>query len=100
MKINKNIPLERYTDNVRKLILTPHSPAYTLMLSGIGEKDLNTALRLMRQYKTCENKQEAISAELRARIPWGDDEKVLPIEWKQWFREQWNLVCMAFRRHA
>lgn len=38
MKINKNIPLERYTDNVRKLILTPHSPAYTLMLSGIGEK--------------------------------------------------------------
>lgn len=96
MKINKNIPLEMYTDNVRDIILTPYGSEYTTMLTEIPEEDLNTALRLMREYNTCVNKQKAVNAELCARIPYGG-QRSLPEEWKRWFKEQWIFACAAIR---
>lgn len=75
MRIKLNIPLENYTDNVRKILLRPlkdHSVDYgdisTYICSPqITEEDLETALDILKKTNSQPAKRHKIEAELRIR---------------------------------
>lgn len=74
-KVKIDIPLELYTDNVRKIIersvynlnLTPPHLSSLLCDPEITEKDLETALQLLESAGIERTKQRAIRGELKAR---------------------------------
>lgn len=95
MKINKNIPLEKYTDNVRRIIRTPADIGYTSMLCSMPDEDIKTAMKLMAKYETCKNKQQLCSTELQLR---GMSTSFFTVEWKNWFSREWTKWTGILRK--
>ena len=101
-KVKIDIPLELYTDNVRKIIersvynpnLVPPHLSSLLCDPEITEKDLETALQLLESAGIEKAKQRTIRAELKAR-----KEVVSPDPFPQELREDWiNMQKAAERR--
>ena len=75
MRIKLNIPLENYTDNVRKILLRPlidHSIDYGDISSficspQISDEELETALDILKKTNSQPGKRHKIEAELRIR---------------------------------
>lgn len=96
-KVKIDIPLELYTDNVRKIIerslhdLDAEPPYIASFL--FTEKDLETALHLLEKAKTETTKQKFIRAELEAR-----KEIVNPEVFPEDLRKDWEDMRKAAER--
>lgn len=93
-----DIPLELYTDNVRKIIersvynpnLVPTYLSSLLCDPEITEKDLKTALKLLEKAGIEVVKQRLIRSELKAR-----KEKVTPEPFPEDLRKEWEDMRKA-----
>ena len=95
MRINKKIPLKKFTDNVRCIILMPEGGEYTSMICTMPEQDIKTAISVMEGYDICKNKQELCKTELRMReIP---GRYHLQGQWREWFSVEWLKVTKKIR---
>lgn len=100
-KVKIDIPLELYTDNVRKIIerslcdldAEPPYIASYLCDPKFTEKDLETALYLLEKAKTETTKQKFIRAELEAR-----KEVVNPEVFPEDLRKDWEDMRKAAER--
>lgn len=100
-KVKIDIPLEIYTDNVRKIIerslhdLDAEPPYIASFLCDpeFTEKDLETALHLLEKAKTETTKQKFIRAELEAR-----KEVVNPEVFPEDLRKDWEDMRKAAER--
>lgn len=100
-KVKINIPLELYTDNVRKIIersvynlnLAPPHLSSLLCDPEITEKDLETALQLLESAGIELTKQKFIRAELEAR-----KEVVNPEVFPEDLRKDWEDMRKAAER--
>lgn len=100
-KVKIDIPLELYTDNVRKIIerslrdLDAEPPYIASFLCDpkFTEKDLETALHLLEKAKTETTKQKFIRAELEVR-----KEVVNPEVFPEDLRKDWEDMRKAAER--
>ena len=100
-KVKVDIPLELYTDNVRKIIersvynpnLVPPHLSSLLCDPEITKKDLETALQLLESTGIERTKQRTIRAELKAR-----KEVVNPEVFPEDLRKDWEDMRKAAER--
>lgn len=100
-KVKIDIPLELYTDNVRKIIersvynpnLVPPHLSSLLCDPEITKKDLETALQLLGSTGIERTKQRTIRAELKAR-----KEVVNPEVFPEDLRKDWEDMRKAAER--
>lgn len=89
----RDIPLKKYTDNVRKIVTLPEDKKYPTMLVTMPTEDIKTAIKIMRQHNVLKGKQNLCYAELKMR----KTEKVPDFGslWAKWFTAEWNDVRKA-----
>ena len=63
----KKIPLEKYTDNVRKIVETTKDDKYVSMILDIPDEDLENAIAVMESHDVCKEKTSVCRSELRNR---------------------------------
>ena len=98
MRLAKNILLENFTDNVREIVTHPIDYEYSKLISGMPDKDIKTAISVMKNRDICKKKIRLCMSELRVRKSEPEyfcGESNLNGEWGKWFTKEWNAVRKA-----
>lgn len=96
MIAGRNIPLKKYTDNVRTIVTMSEGKKYPMMLVTMPSEDIKTALKIMKEYGALKGKQELCYAELKMRK--AVKEPDYGAYWEKWFTAEWNYTTQMIRK--
>lgn len=92
----KSIPLDGYTDQVRKIITMPivDQQSYKDMIREFNIEDIKFAINILKEHDTAKLKIKELEAELRSReMP---QSEIPRDKWTNDFRNEWNRVRKIF----